>query len=139
MLPAMWTFLGIVGSIVICSAILLTMIRMDRERTRTNWLEHEDERAFTEVINVRPYDHAQLERLRPIVEQVGILRVPRGSFQVWVIDSLGVVHDVVATIDAYDASEIAVFLAAELDAELIDDECITMSLRPNVPRSLLDR
>ena len=122
---------------LVCLAVVLALARLEHKRMRTRWLEHEEERAFVERISVHPFDREQLQRLRPLVDHVGIIRVTRlepgrnesfdDAYQVWVIDSVGVVHDVWESVDAGDAANIALGLAGQLDAELIDAEHITQS------------
>lgn len=86
-----------------------------------------EEKAFEEQIAVPP-DLRQLDRLRPLIDRVGILRVPsqvgrraealENVYEVWVLDSLGTIHDVRRSFDRAASIDLAVRIADYLDVEL---------------------
>ena len=71
-----------------------------------------------------------MARLRPLVEQVGLLKVAVGhgragvvfGYQVFVLDTLGAIHEVQTLHTAKTALETAQALAEQLGAELAYDE-----------------
>ena len=88
------------------------------------------ERAFEEKIRANRTDEEQMARLRPLVDRVGLLKVGVGhgkagvvfGFQVFVLDTLGAIHEVQTTHSATKALQTAQALAARLEAELEYDE-----------------
>ena len=104
---------------------------MDYRRGKALSSALDGDRAFDEIIRVQPYEKRQLRRLRPLVEHVGVVRVPapihaneryapaREMHQVFVLDTLGEVHDVYDADGDAEAMGIVRHLAEELDAEII--------------------
>ena len=105
----------------------------------------EEERAFDELVD--PDNPTQLTLLSPMVDRIGVLRVhhsepqrrqdilslvgvgpefdPEGEeYHVYVIDTLGAIHDVVSTRDVKQAGRVARKLVEGLNAPLDDPDAV---------------
>lgn len=124
--------LTVVGIGVLALAGWLVVEGLREDELMREYLESE-KRAFNEQIRISPPDDAQIARLRPLVEQVCIMRLPdeedhRGrrsdadEYHVFLIDSAGATHEIIRTHDRQDAADLGVEFARRFDVELVDRE-----------------
>lgn len=121
--------MGWLGIILLLVAAVLLLF--SPRYTRRKQLSLDLDRAFDEEIAVDPVDHEQLQRLQPLVHEIRILRLPQQGgrhtpigdvYDLYVIDSLGAIHEVMTTHDRRFVCSVGLQVAAGLDLELIDEE-----------------